>query len=342
MTASQIGRGEFAVRVGIAVLIVALAFGLWRMHDILLLVFAGVLVGIILNALAHRIERFSGLGHRMALAAATLSLFGLIGALFYFFGHEIAAQLGELGAKLPAAWDDLRRLISASGYEAQVNAQLSRSVPSGGTIIAVLGNVVTGVSGAISGLLLATLGGIYLAAQPGVYQTGVLMLFPPERADALNRAIGRTGYSLRAWLKGQLISMLFTATAIMIGLAVIGVPTPVALGLIAGIAGFIPMIGPLIGAAVGILVALTIGGTVLWSTILLYLVVQQLAGSVIEPLIMQHTVKVPPALTLFGLLAVGALLGPIGVLLGGPILVASYVLTRELYVKEALGRPLED
>nr|WP_255696679.1 AI-2E family transporter [Sandaracinobacteroides sayramensis] len=323
-------------------MIVALAFGLWRMHDILLLVFAGVLVGIILNALAHRIERFSGLGHRMALAAATLSLFGLIGALFYFFGHEIAAQLGELGAKLPAAWDDLRRLISASGYEAQVNAQLSRSVPSGGTIIAVLGNVVTGVSGAISGLLLATLGGIYLAAQPGVYQTGVLMLFPPERADALNRAIGRTGYSLRAWLKGQLISMLFTATAIMIGLAVIGVPTPVALGLIAGIAGFIPMIGPLIGAAVGILVALTIGGTVLWSTILLYLVVQQLAGSVIEPLIMQHTVKVPPALTLFGLLAVGALLGPIGVLLGGPILVASYVLTRELYVKEALGRPLED
>ncbi|TPE59529.1 AI-2E family transporter [Sandaracinobacter neustonicus] len=337
-----LSRGEYAARVVITILLVVLTLALWRMRDVLLIVFAGVLVGIILNALSHRIGRLTGLGHRMALAVATISLFGLLAGLFYFFGQEISSQLRELGARLPQAWADLTRIVADSGYQDQVNEQIKSSIPSGGTIISILSSLVSGISGSVTGLALAVMGGIYMAAQPGVYQQGVVLLAPKGRAQVANHAIGRAGFALRAWLKGQFISMTFTAVFITVGLTLIGVPTPVALGLIAGLCGFIPMIGPLVGAAVGLLVALTVDTHTFLMTVLLYLVVQQLAGSVIEPLIMQRTVKVPPALTLFGLLAIGALFGVVGVLLGGPILVSAYVLARELYVKDALGHPVTD
>ena len=341
-SAGALTRGEYAVRVLLTILLAVVTLALWRMRDVLLIVFAGVLVGIILNALSNRIGRLTGLGHRMSLAVATISLFGLLAGLFYFFGQEISSQLRELGARLPKAWADLSRIVADSGYQDQVNEQIKSSIPSGGTIISIVSSLVSGISGTVTGLALAVMGGIYMAAQPGVYQRGVVLLAPGHRAQLANHAIDRTGHALRAWLKGQFISMTFTAFFITGGLTLIGVPTPVALGLIAGLCGFIPMIGPLVGAAVGLLVALTVDTHTFLMTVLLYLVVQQLAGSVIEPLIMQRTVNVPPALTLFGLLAIGALFGIVGVLLGGPILVAGYVLVRELYVKDALGHPVKD
>uniref|UniRef100_UPI0013D0518B AI-2E family transporter n=1 Tax=Acinetobacter baumannii TaxID=470 RepID=UPI0013D0518B len=59
---------------------------------------------------------------------------------------------------------------------------------------------------------------------------------------------------------GQLFAMAITAIAITAGLVAIGIPTALALGLIAGVMAFVPLIGPLLGALPGILVALTIGG----------------------------------------------------------------------------------
>jgi predicted PurR-regulated permease PerM len=167
------------------------------------------------------------------------------------------------------------------------------------------------------------------------------MLMIPDRYCArVAEAVDATGNALRAWLLGQLLSMTFTGVLITIGLLAIGVPSALALGLIAGLMGFVPMIGPLIGAAPGVLVALTIDRETLLMTILLYFVVQQLAGSVVEPLIMQRAVKLPPALTLFALFGTGTLFGVVGVLLGGPLLVLFYVMTRHLYVRGALGHSL--
>jgi predicted PurR-regulated permease PerM len=207
-------------------------------------------------------------------------------------------------------------------------------------VLAALQYVIGSITGAATGFALALLGGIYLAARPDLYRRGFLMLIPDRHVERVRTSLDATRGALQDWLLGQLLSMTVTATAIALGLTFIGVPSALALGLICGLMGFVPMIGPLLGALPGVLVALTIGGDVLVQTIVLYVIVQQLAGSVIEPMIMHHTVNVPPAVTLFGLFAVGALLGPVGVVLGGPLIVTAHVLTRQLYVKGCLGRDL--
>lgn len=328
-------------RIVILLALVALAAAIWILKDLVLLVFAGVLFAIILNAAARLIERLTRFGHRLSLTIAAILLFLLGAGAVYLFGHEVVEQLDELAARLPAAIDDIRAMLISAGLRQQLDAQLARAIPDGRTILDWTTYVIGGVSGVLSGLFLVVAGGIYLAAQPQIYHRGLMLMIPDRYCARVAEAVDATGNALRAWLLGQLLSMTFTGVLITIGLLAIGVPSALALGLIAGLMGFVPMIGPLIGAAPGVLVALTIDRETLLMTILLYFVVQQLAGSVVEPLIMQRAVKLPPALTLFALFGTGTLFGVVGVLLGGPLLVLFYVMTRHLYVRGALGHSLE-
>lgn len=332
---------QFVAKIAIAIGITALAVLLWMLRDILLLAFAGVLVAVVLHAIGNRLQRHLGVGQGIALLIATLLLFGITAGFFYLMGAELVTQLRQLGAQLPDAWEKVRKWVEDIGYGDELKQGLNTAMPDGGTVFGVLRSLIGGVGGAASAFVVAILVGIFIAAHPRLYLDGVIKLFPASAGPRISAAMERTGQALRHWIAGQTVSMAFTAVAIGIGLMVIGVPTPLALAAIAGVMGFVPMIGPLIGAAAGLLVAATVDFETLWQTALLYLVVQQLAGSVIEPLIMQHTVHLPPALTILGLLAIGIVLGPAGVLLGGPLLVAIYVLVRELYVKGTLHHHLE-
>ncbi|SMF77463.1 AI-2E family transporter [Allosphingosinicella indica] len=340
MTGSDTAR--FAGRVLIVIALAASAWLLWQLRDVLLLVFAGVLFSIVLSAATGGIQRIAPMPRWLALTIASILILALLGGAVWLFGQEVTRQLGELLARLPDAWIALQREIGAAGIEDEFREQMGRAMPDSGTVLNAIRFVLGGFGSVLSGVALALLGGVYLAAQPHIYRRGTLLMTPKPRAAQAERAIDATGVSLRAWLLGQLISMSITGIAIAVGLIWIGVPSPLALGLIAGLMGFVPMIGPLLGALPGVLVALTLGTDTLLLTILLYFVVQQLAGSVIEPLIMQHTVKLPPAMTLFALFAIGAIFGPVGVLLGGPLAVVFYVLTRELYVRDALGHEIDN
>lgn len=333
---------SFPGRVLGAIALLAFAVLVWQLRAVVLLAFAGILFGIVFDSGARLIGRWLPIGHVFSLVLATIVIIGLAGLAMAIFGREVVLQVTDLVARLPAAWAALEARVGTRDLVAAVRDNLGSVVPDGGTVLAALQYVIGSITGAATGFALALLGGIYLAARPALYRQGFLALFPQRHVGRMNASLDAARTALRAWLLGQLLSMIITATAIAVGLSLIGVPSALALGLICGLMGFVPMIGPLLGALPGVLMALSIGGDVLVQTIILYVIVQQLAGSVIEPMIMQHTVNVAPAVTLFGLFAVGAILGPVGVLLGGPIIVTAQVLVQQLYVKGYLGRERAD
>jgi len=125
-----------------------------------------------------------------------------------------------------------------------------------------------------------------------------------------------------------------------------GLPSPAArareafaLGLIAGLLDFVPLIGPIVAAVPTLLLALSISPTTALWTGGLYLVVQQIEGNILSPLVQQRAVDLPPALLLFALLGFGSLFGAPGVILAAPLTVVVYVMVKRLYVREALGTP---
>jgi len=181
--------------------------------------------------------------------------------------------------------------------------------------------------------------GLYIAASPRIYSEGLVKLFPKHHHQRVKSSLAASGEALKMWLMAQLIAMASVGLLSALAFWLIGLPSPYALGLIAGMADFIPFLGPILGALPAIMIAFTQSGeTALW-TIFAVLLIQQIEGNIIFPLAARSVVSIPPALALFAIVAGSVLFGPLGLMLGFPLAVVSYVLVKKLYVRETLGEP---
>jgi len=184
--------------------------------------------------------------------------------------------------------------------------------------------------------LLVLVGGIYLAAQPRLYRGGLVKLVPPGGRERVEQALDDSWRALRLWLLGRLVSMLFIGTLTGVGLWLLGIPGALALGIVAFILEFVPFIGPIIAAVPAILLALAFEPVKALWVAALYLGIQQLEGNVIEPLVQQRAVDLPPALLLFSIVAGAVVFGPAGVVFAAPLTVVLFVMVKRLYVRDAL------
>ena len=225
------------------------------------------------------------------------------------------------------------------GFRQPVQSWLNDLQSSGGSIVSHVSSLLTSFGTGLANFLLVLFGGIFLAAQPWFYRTGAIKLIPPARRALVAEAMDESEAALRLWLKGQLISMTIIGILTGAGLWLLGIESWLVLGLLAGLLEFIPFAGPILAAIPGILIALVVSPQIaLWTT-LMYIAVQQVESYIIQPLVQQYAVHIPPVVLLFSLLAFAMLFGIIGVLFAAPLAVVTYVLVKRLYVVEALDTP---
>ena len=135
---------------------------------------------------------------------------------------------------------------------------------------------------------------------------------------------------------GRLVSMTTLGFVVAIGLWIIGVPLPAALGFLAGILTFVPYIGAFVSAVPSLLLAVSINLDLAVYVVLLYIVVHLIEGYIRVPLVQRRVVPLPPALTLSAQIILGVVAGFLGLLLATP-LVAAIVIIRMVYVEDVLG-----
>ncbi len=273
-----------------------------------------------------------------ALATATLALLAGIGVAVWLFGAEVRAQVAELVERLPQAWRSFEERVGITDFGQRLVSRAEDVAPAAGSVLSGVASVVTSFVGGLADLLLVVFGGLYLAAQPALYRDGVLLLLPPGGSrERVAGTLDASGTALRRWLLGQLIAMLLVFVLTGLGLWAIGVPAALALALLAGLAEFVPLVGPVVAAIPALLIALVEGWqTALW-TLLLYLAVQQVESNLIMPLVQHRVVSLPPAATLFAVVAFGLLFGSLGVLFATPLAVVIFVAVKKLWVRETLG-----
>jgi predicted PurR-regulated permease PerM len=210
------------------------------------------------------------------------------------------------------------------------------SLSQGGGVLSNIGAIAMSVGNALADTLLVLVAGIYLAAQPGLYWTGMIKLVPESGRALAAEAMEASARALRLWLLGRMVSMAAVGFLTWLGLTLIGVPSALTLGLLAALLEFVPFIGPIVSAVPAVLLAFAAGPEKAFWTMLLFLLVQQFEGNVLEPLVQQRAVDLPPALLLFALVAGGFTFGVSGIILAAPLTVVLYVLVKRLYVQEAL------
>ena len=195
--------------------------------------------------------------------------------------------------------------------------------------------------GALGALLLVILLGIFFAADPETYRNGFLRLLPVRIRPRVLEVLDEIGYTLRWWMIGQACSMATLGLLVTGGLWSLGVPLAPVLGLLAAVLTFVPYLGPIISAIPGLLIAWSVSPTLLLYALLLYVVVQNLEGSVITPLVQQTAVRVPPVLIITAQMLAGIVWGVLGIVLATPLLAAGMVVMKRLYVEDVLGDSFE-
>ena len=191
----------------------------------------------------------------------------------------------------------------------------------------------------LGGLIFALVIGIFLAADPALYRTGFLNLFPRAKQDRMEEVLDELGFTLWWWLLAQLATMASVGLLIGIGLALLGVPLSGTLGLIAAILSFIPSLGPFISVIPAILLGATISPIMVLWVVLLYGGVQTLEANLLTPLIQQRAISLPPALILGAELIMGLLLGGAGLMFATPLAAVALVLVNMLYIQDVLHQP---
>ena len=337
MSQQPMSHRVFIERLVIAIAILGLALLLWALRGLLILVFGAVLVAVILSLIAHPLKKRPGLPDWAALLTAVLVVAGLFAFAFWLFGAETARQASALREAIPAAWQALLQRLEPIGL-AEPLRQGMAGMQSGGSggVLTNIGRFVMSVGGGIADAVLVIVGGIYLAAQPRLYRSGLLKLFPPGSRDQVEQALDDSWTALRLWLAGRLVSMLFIGLLTGIGLWALGIPGALALGVVAFILEFVPFVGPIISAVPAILLALAFDPVKALWVAGLYLGIQQLEGNVIEPIVQQRAVDLPPALLLFAIVAGALIFGPTGVIFAAPLTVVLFVMVKRLYVRDAL------
>ncbi|MET0857240.1 MAG: AI-2E family transporter [Telluria sp.] len=329
---------------GLGVMFFLVLAGMWFSADALLLIFACLLFAILLYDASRRLSARLPVSRQVALAIVVALLLLVIGGGGWLMAPQISEQAGKLGVAIPQSIDKLlaalqrhevlKHILGALPSPERLQAELAGMLPRAGLFF-------TGVLGALGNALIITFVGIYFAATPFTYIDALVTLVPKRRRARAREVTDEIGRTLSRWLFGKACSMVVVGAITAIGLALLGVPLALILGIIAGLLDFIPYLGPLMAGVPAVLIALSISPQLALYTIALFGAIQLAEGYLLQPLVEKKTVNLPPALTISMQVLLGALFGLAGVALATPLTAVLAVLVSMLYVQDVLGDPVK-
>ncbi|GGE15505.1 AI-2E family transporter [Polymorphobacter glacialis] len=307
----------------------------WQLSHALLLIFAGLVFAAGLQAGASVLGKVWKASHGVRLSFVVLAFAALVLAFIAFAGLSLAEQAQELGTTLQNQFGRLATTAREYGIHVPKGDLIAAAKAQLGNQLGLITEYVGAAIGGLGSLLLIVTLGIYFAADPKLYESGVEWLTPQASREKVGATIDEMAHVLRRWLAGRLLTMVIEGSFIFVGLAIIGVPLAGLLGLVAGLLAFIPTLGAIISGALIILVGFSAGTTEgLWA-VGLYLTVQLLEGNVLTPLIEKRAVDLAPAVVLAAQLLFGVLFGLIGVALADPIIALAKVALEKRSPKNA-------
>ena len=190
--------------------------------------------------------------------------------------------------------------------------------------------------GALGDAALVLVMGIYLAMAPRVYRDGLVRLMPLSVRARVGETLDACGNGLSRWLLGQSISMLFVGAITALGLWLLEVPLALSVGVLSGLLAFIPFFGAIVGGLLAVLLGFMQGPDTALYVLILALVIQQIEGNVLMPLVERWAVGLPPVLGIAATVMFGVLFGLLGVLLAAPAMIVLMVVVQRLYIQGVL------
>jgi predicted PurR-regulated permease PerM len=326
---------------GIGSLFVALLLLLFYAANVLLVIFAGLLFGLLLNGLARLIVAALPISYHWALGLCWLLVLTICGLFCWFVGPDVVNQGQRLAEQLPQAVHRLGADLPFSERLQKLLATPQDFLPSVQTMIGGVLGIFSTMTGALAHIAVVWAVGIYLSIAPDLYRNAALRIAPPGWRQRLGEVADGVKRGLSFWLLGRMASMTVVGLLKWVGLLLLGVPLSLVLGLIAGLFSFIPNFGPILSTLPAVLIALMISPTKALYVILLDIAIQTVESYLITPLIQERAVSIPPALLISVQVLTWVLFGVVGLVLATPLTVAAIILFQMLVIEDVYGEKVQ-
>jgi predicted PurR-regulated permease PerM len=326
---------EFSLRTVIwAIITVAAIWLVFRVVDIIVIVFLSYIFAAAINPTIDRLEkrkipRFFGI---LAIYVGAIAILVLLFTLI-----------------IPPAVSQVKGLAQNSGmYIGRVNSYIHGISPDASKIVnstlngfaKTLGNQggvlsqALGVFSGMLGLIVVLFISFYLLLQKNGIEKAIAQYMPSQHYDRSIKVARKISLKMSAWLRGQLFLSVTLAILDFLALTILGVPLALTLAIISGFLEFLPIIGPLTAGALAAIIALSVSPLLALIVIIWYVVLQQFEQHLIAPLIMKKTVGLNPVTIIVAVLVGGKILGILGILIAVPVVAALSVIVEEFYKKK--------
>jgi predicted PurR-regulated permease PerM len=333
------GRTVYA-GIGLVFALLLGAYFVYKITGVVLAFLLTILLSIILSAPVNYLHR-RGLSRTWGVLAVVAA----IAAALWLFGLAVVpiveAQSRQLVAAFPTlladAVDLFNRVQSFFGLGAPISLSgeslpdIGRQILTGSAVSTAAGVGLT-LATALSLGLVVLIATVYLVIRPEPWVDGFVSLFPAGWRQRTREVLWEMYHTVQRWFIGQLAAMTFIAVFWAISLSIIGVPFALLLGIFSGLISFIPYVGATISVVLPLLLALLSDPFTAVYVILAFVIIQQIEGNILQPLLMSRAVDLHPALVVFAILTMGTLFGIVGVFVAVPLVAVLQVLVRELWV----------
>jgi len=332
-------------RVVLRIVVILLAVGalLWvvyKLTTVLLLVVLSVFFAYLVAPLVDLVQRPVRLGKRervmprgLAIGIVYVVLFSGIGLAIYFLAPQLGAQFPEFKQEATAYYKDITNTSDRlnryfmqhrmpEGVVKAINNTVLGLISKGGEIVSVAFERMLGWIIFLPWLVLIPILSFFFLKDADTFRRSVLAMLPRGRlrwrGDELFQDINST---LAAYIRAQLTACLLVGAICSVGFALLGLPSPLVLGLIAGMLEFVPLVGPLVVALLAAALALLQSGFGMAFVVLLFLGVLRIVEDyVIYPRLIGHGIHLHPLAVILAILAGAEIAGVAGIFLAIPVI----------------------
>ena len=315
--------------------IAVVIFLIIQLRLIVIPILVAVLLGALLVPFSLLLQR-----HRwpkwLAVTVAMLSALAIVGGLLTLGIWQIVRGSGELAAQSLVAWEDFREWLIEGPFQltdAQLNAFVDQAIASAqqDTGILVTGALSVGstLGHFLAGMLLTLFATLFILIDGRGIWNWIVGVFP-RRARAAVDGAGTAGWAtLQNFVKVQILVATIDAIGIGLGAFFLGLPLAIPIAILVFLGSFIPIVGAVVTGALAVFVALVYNGPVIALIMLgIVLLVQQVEGHVLQPLIMGSAVKVHPLAVVLAVVGGGIIAG-----LPGTLFAVPFVATMNVMIK---------
>lgn len=323
-------RNPERLLIEVALAIVAFLF-IWFQLDLLLLAFAGILVAVVLRAITNWIERHTRLNGAFAYAATLFFIGAFLVGIGVLLAPHVIAQISEVANSMPSSIRRLEAPLEGSSWGRQLLAQVHRLLH-GSSLSSGISQIAAALSSGVTDFVVVIVIGFFAALSPRGYREGALLLLPESDRAKARRIASDLQHQLKWWLLGQMVPMIALGVASGIGLSLLGVHLPWTLGLLTGVAVFLPYAGTILAGIPSVLMGLQRGPHTALYVLILYTFLHVAEGYILTPFVQRRAVRLPPVLTILAQYFLWSVAGILGLALAAPLAGAGIVLVKELYL----------